>query len=76
MKKIICKKEYDTEKAELVKKVAVGAFGDESGYEESLYKLADGAFFLYVNGGKTSQYPKADMKRMAKDAAAEWMKNN
>ena len=28
MKKIICKKEYDTEKATVVKKVTSGEFGD------------------------------------------------
>ena len=33
MQKIICKKLYDTEAAELIKKVTVGAFGDANGYE-------------------------------------------
>ena len=37
MKKIICKVEYDTENAELVKKFTSGEFGDAAGYEESLY---------------------------------------
>ena len=38
MKKIICKVEYDTETAELVKKHTYGEFGSADGYEESLYK--------------------------------------
>ena len=33
MKKIICKKEYDTETATLVKKFTSGALGDPAGYE-------------------------------------------
>ena len=36
MKKIICKKEYDTETATLVKKYTYGYFGDPAGYEESM----------------------------------------
>ena len=45
MKKIICKREYDTETAELVKKVTVGEFGEPSGYEESLYQTPGGLYF-------------------------------
>lgn len=36
MKKIICKREYDTETATLVKKFTEGAMGDPAGYEETL----------------------------------------
>ena len=39
MKKIICKKEYDTETATLIKKTTVGSFGDPAGYEESSIRL-------------------------------------
>ena len=46
MKKLICKKLYDTDAAEVVKKVTSGAFGDAEGYEETLYRTADGAYFL------------------------------
>ena len=59
MKKIICKKEYDTETAEL--------------YEESLYQTSAGTYFLYVNGGENSPYPKEDIKRLSKDKAEEWL---
>ena len=46
MVKVICKKEYNTETSEIVKKVTVGEFGDPTGYEETLYVTADGFYFL------------------------------
>ena len=73
MKKIICKVEYDTETSELIKKNAVGAFGDPAGYEESLYKTADGKFLLYVNGGEESIYPTENIKRLSAAKAEEWL---
>jgi len=73
MKKIICKVEYDTSKSELVRKNAVGEYGDPKGYEESLYKTPDGKFFLYVNGGAESKYTKEDIKRMSAAKAEEWL---
>jgi len=73
MKKIICKVEYDTSKSELVRKNAVGEYGDPTGYEESLYKTPDGKFFLYVNGGAESKYTKEDIKRMSAAKAEEWL---
>ena len=33
MKKIICKKEYDTAASEVVEKRTFGSFGDADGYE-------------------------------------------
>lgn len=76
MKKIICKVEYDTEKAELVKKVTSGCFGDPTGYEEILFKTEGGKFFLYTNGGEQSPYAKEDIKRMSAEKAKEWADNN
>ncbi len=73
MKKVICKVEYDTATAELVKKNTFGAFGDPAGYEESLYKTADGKFFLYVNGGEESPYKEENIKRMSAAKAEEWL---
>ena len=73
MKKIICKKEYDTDTARLVEKRTFGNFGDESGYEESLYVTDGGNYFLYVNGGSKSKYPKESIKRMSGDAAKSWL---
>jgi hypothetical protein len=72
MKKVICKVEYDTESAELILKKTSGEFGDPAGYEESLYKTADGKFFLYVNGGEESIYPTENIKRMSAAKAEEF----
>ena len=76
MKKIICKKEYDTETAELIKKHTVGFFGDPAGYEETLYKTPAGLYFLYVVGGESSPYPAEDILRMAKTKVNDWIKNH
>ena len=76
MKKIICKVEYDTENAEVVAKKTFGNFGEADGYEETLYKTANGKFFLYVNGGEASPYANEDIKRMAAAKAEEWLAAN
>ena len=73
MKKIICKVEYNTESSELVMKRTWGNFGDPAGYEESLYKTADGKYFLYVNGGAQSPYTEENIKRMSAAKAEEWL---
>ncbi len=76
MKKVICKKEYDTETSELVKKVTYGCYGCADGYEESLYKTAGGLYFLYTNGGAESKYTKEDITRMSAEKAKVWLANN
>ena len=76
MKKVICKKVYDTENSTLVKKVTCGYYGEETGYEESLYKTEGGLYFLYVNGGKDSKRPKEDLLRMGVDKAKAWLETN
>ncbi len=76
MKKIICKREYDTENATLIKKVTVGAFGDPAGYEETLYQTEKGLYFLYVNGGEDSPYKTENIKSVSKVKAEEWLANN
>ena len=43
MKKVICKKTYDTETATLIKAYSYGQLGDPAGYEEDLYQTP-GAF--------------------------------
>lgn len=73
MLKTICGKTYDTDNAELVKRKSVGIFGDPAGYEEVLYKTEAGLYFLYVNGGEESVYPKEDIKRMSKANAEKWL---
>ena len=76
MKKIICKKEYDTDTSVIVKKNTNGAFGEACGYEETLYKTQDGSFFLYTNGGEKSPYKTENIKRMSKAAADKWLSEN
>ncbi len=76
MKKVICKKEYDTATSTLIKKVSVGSFGDPNGYEESLYQTEGGLFFLYVNGGESSKYVKEDIVRMSAEKKDAWLKAN
>ncbi len=73
MKKIICKREYDTENATLIKKNAVGAIGDPAGYEETLYQTPGGLYFLYVNGGEESPYKAENIKSVSKAKAEEWI---
>lgn len=73
MKKTICKYEYDTENAVIIKKNTFGTFGDPAGYEETLYQTADGKYFIYVNGGAESPYAKEDIKRIAKTKIDEWI---
>lgn len=76
MKRIICKKEYNTETSECLGGFTHGCYGDPDGFEERLYRTADGYYFLYGLGGEDSPYPRETIKRMSKDAAEEWEKNN
>lgn len=73
MKKIICKVEYDTAASGVIMKRTFGQFGDPNGYEETLYKTADGKYFLYVNGGAQSPYTEENIKRMSAAKAEEWL---
>lgn len=73
MKKIVCKREYDTETATLVKKFTVGELGDAKGYEETLYQTEGGLYFLYVNGGEESPYKVENIKSVSKAKAQEWL---
>ncbi len=76
MKKIICKREYDTDTATLVKKYTVGAMGDADGYEETLYQTEGGLYFLYVNGGEDSPYTTENIKAISKAKVEEWLANH
>lgn len=76
MKKIICKREYDTETATLIKKFTSGCYGDPAGYEETLFQTPDGLYFLYVNGGADSLYPSQDILRLAKAKVKDWTENH
>lgn len=76
MKKIICKKEYDTETATLIKKYTYGYYGDPAGYEEILFQTPGGLYFLYVQGGENSPYPTEDILRLAKAKVNDWMETH
>ena len=76
MKKIICKREYDTDAATIVKKITFGTFGDADGYEKTLYQTDSGSYFLYVMGGEASPYPKESMKSISKAKAEEWLQQH
>ena len=76
MKKIICKKEYDSENAAVVKKFTCGTYGDPAGYEEILFQTPEGLYFLYVRGGETSPYPVEDIKRIGKAKVSEWLETH
>ena len=74
MKKIIANVEYDTEYSELVCKYTEGRVGDPAGFEECLFKTGDGRYFLYVNGGERSKYPRENIKRISADKAEKFLK--
>ena len=76
MKKIICNKVYDTERASLLKKVTYGYFGEEEGYEEILYQTEGKLYFLYVNGGKKSKHTKENIVRLSAERAKVWLAEN
>lgn len=76
VKKIICKKEYDTETATLIKKYTYGYYGDPAGYEEILFQTPGGLYFLYVQGGENSPYPTEDILRLAKAKVNDWMETH
>ena len=76
MKKIICKKEYDTETATLIKAYSFGTIGDPAGYEEDLYQTPAGLYFLHVSGGETSPYPTEDILRLAKTKVNAWLETH
>jgi hypothetical protein len=72
MKKVICKVEYDTNNAEIVAKFTRGVIGDPKGYEETLYKTAEGKIFVYENGGADSIHPEENIKRLGANKVDEW----
>ncbi len=76
MKKIICKKTYDTETATLVKKSVNGYFGDPAGYEEDLFQTPEGLYFIYGVGGEASPYPTEDIQRLAKTKVNAWLETH
>ena len=76
MKKIICKRMYDTETAEKIRHYTCGVYGDPAGFEERLYQTPEGLYFLYVRGGATSPYPVEDILRLAKKNVNKWIEEH
>lgn len=76
MVKVICKKEYNTETASIVKKITVGYFGDPAGYEEILFQTPEGLYFVYGHGGEDSPYPEETISRLAKTKVTDWMESH
>ena len=76
MKKIICKKEYDTATATVVKKTTHGYYGDPAGYEQTLYQTPEGLYFEYTCGGPESDYAGEDIKRVAQNKAEAWIQEH
>ena len=76
MKKIICKRLYDTDTAKCIQKFNSGTYGDPKGYEEILYQTLEGLYFLYVNGGTESPYQNEDILRLAKTKVKAWQETH
>lgn len=69
-------KTFDTETATLVKKSTYGIYGEPEGYEQAMYQTPEGDYFLYTNGGKTSEYPKEHIAYYSKARAKDWLNKN
>lgn len=76
MKKIIRKREYDTETATVVKKHIVSCLGDPAGYEEILFQTPDGYYFTFVRGGEQSPYGEGDIQMLAKTKVKAWLESH
>lgn len=76
MKKIIRKREYDTENATVIKKHIVGYLGDPAGYEEILFQTPDGYYFLFLRGGAESPYGEGDIQILAKTKVKSWVESH
>ena len=85
MKKVIARKVYNTETAELIATYTSGECGGLDYMEEQLYKTEKDAYFLYGYGGPLSRYGQGDgIEQWASediapydtDAAYEWLEEN
>ncbi len=73
MQKIIDGIVYDTSYSTVDKKFTSGKPGDPDGYEETLYITADGRYFVYTYGGKSSKYPEEDIRPIAREDVKSWI---
>ena len=76
MRKTMYNKVYDTDIAVLIKKYTYGQYGDPAGYEECLFQMPEGSYFLFVQGGIDSPYPCADLQRLGKAKVNTWLESH
>lgn len=88
MKRIIDRKTYDTETAELLAESEnQSAYpGGFEYWEEGLYRTAEGAFFIAGSGGAMTHYSKSagdnsytgssNLRVVGKDEAIDWLEAN
>lgn len=74
MKKIIKKKTYNTETANIIDRKTSGEWGDADGYEEILYATKKGEYFIYAVGGAESKYPQENIIAVTKKEAEAFQK--
>jgi len=86
MKKVIDRKRYDTEKAELIGEYSFSNPSDFNYVSEGLYVTKSGNYFLAGEGGAMSKYRETvdqntwsggeDIIPMSKEEALEWAEQN
>lgn len=64
---------YDTAASTMDKKFTWGAPGDPRGYEETLYIMPDGKYFVYTNGGEKSRYPHEGITPIDREHVKDWI---
>lgn len=64
---------YDTSASTIVNKKTYGNYGEDFGYEETLYVTSGGNYFLYTNGGLNSPYKKEKIKPLSKQNAQKYL---
>lgn len=73
MEKTIGSKTYNTDSATFVAVKHVGYYGDPYGYEEKLFKQAEGDYFFFGQGGPHSFYSEADLRPADIEQAKAWL---
>lgn len=86
MKKIIDGKLYDTSKAQAIGEYSYSHTGDFDYVSETLYKTANGAYFIAGEGGARSRYSRQveqntwsggeDIQALSREDAFEWAERN
>ncbi len=74
MRQKLGRKVYDTEKAEYIGDQTVGYFGEDYGFQETLYRRAADDFFIVGRGGSRSPYPQETLAALDMEATEEWLR--